>query len=253
MKVVTALPFGQTATVSVTAVQGADYAIVVPSTGGPGCPTPQGQVNFVAGTNFVQTVSWATDPTCTTGCVQVLFVGEGTVPNNPSTVTFCNTVLSLAGVQAELQALIGNVDPTSTTTIINTQPSVQAMMDFVNNTTVILNAGDASVPPEVASAWATATAGLRLLLQTFKLAGYDLSNLPPSAVEMLVEGANGFVIPGVPPDLDVLGATTALTAFFLDECGVTPPPLIVEPPPPLNVQPQPLVVQVVTVQPRFTG
>ena len=251
VKVVTALPFGQTATVSVTAVQGADYAIVVPSTGGPaGCPTPQAQVNFVAGTNFVQTVAASDDPTCAAGCVQVLFVGEGTVPNNPSTVTFCNTVLSLAGVGAELQALIGNVDPTSTTTIINTQPSVQAMMDFVNNTTVILNAGDASVPPEIASAWATATAGLRLLLQTFKLAGYDLSNLPPSAVEMLVEGANGFVIPGVPPDLDVLGATTALTAFFVDVCNsVLPPP----PPPPVVNPPVQPVVQVVTVQPRFTG
>ena len=151
-------------------------------------------------------------------------MGEGTVPNNPSTVTFCNTVLSLAGVGAELQTLVGNVDPTSHTTIINTQPSVQAMMDFVNNTTVILNAGDASVPPEVASAWATATAGLRLLLQTFKLAGYQLSNLPASAVEMIVEGANGFVIPGVPPDLDVLGATTAITAFFVSVCNSTPIP-----------------------------
>ena len=70
-------------------------------------------MNFVAGTNFVQTVAASDDPTCAAGCVQVLFVGEGTVPNNPSTVTFCNTVLSLAGVGAELQALIGNVDPTS--------------------------------------------------------------------------------------------------------------------------------------------
>ncbi len=145
---------------------------------------------------------------------------------------------------------LGNVDPTSTTTIINTQPSVQAMMDFVNNTTVILNAGDASVPPEVSSAWATATAGLRLLLQTFQLAGYDLSNLPPSAVEMLVEGANGFDLPGVPPDLDVLGATTAITAFFVSVCNATPIP----PPTPPNADPDTSsVVQVVTVQPRFTG
>ncbi len=103
VKVVTGLLPGDTATVSVTAVQGADYAIQLPSA--PGCPTPQGQVNFVAGTNFVQTIVIASNPFCTTGCVQVLFVGEGTVPNNPSTVEFCNTVLSLAGIGGELQTL----------------------------------------------------------------------------------------------------------------------------------------------------
>ena len=54
VKVVTDLAPGDTATVSVTAVQGATYAIQLPSA--PGCPSPQGNVNFVAGTNFVQTV-----------------------------------------------------------------------------------------------------------------------------------------------------------------------------------------------------
>jgi len=244
VKVVTALAPGLTATVSITAVQGATYAVFPAAAG---CATPQGNVNFVAGTNFVQTVVIASNPFCTTGCVQVLFVGEGTVPNNPSTVTFCNTVLSLAGIGGELKALVGEVDPTSHATILATQPSIEDMSTFVNNTQVILNAGDASVPPEIADAWEHATAGLRALLQTFRLAGFQLSNLPQEAVQEIVEGANGFVIPGVPIDDDVLGATTAITAFFISVCNTSPPA-----PPAPGPQPQP-AVQVVTVQPRFTG
>ena len=65
----------------------------------------------------------------------MLFVGEGTVPNVNDTVVFCNTVLSLAGIGGQLQALVGNVDPTSHATIVATQPSVEAMSDFVNSTT----------------------------------------------------------------------------------------------------------------------
>ncbi len=89
----------------------------------------------MAGTNFVQTIAATTQPICTAGCVQVLFVGEGTVPNVNDTVVFCNTVLSLAGIGGQLQALVGNVDPTSHATIVATQPSVEAMSDFVNSTT----------------------------------------------------------------------------------------------------------------------
>ena len=244
VKVVEDLAPGESMAVSVTAVQGAAYAIGVPSAAG--CPASQANVNFVAGTNFVQTVAATTQPTCTTGCVQVLFVGEGTVPNVNDTVVFCNTVLSLAGIGGQLQALVGNVDPTSHATIVATQPSVEAMSDFVNSTKVILNAGDASVPDDIASAWATATVGLRKLLQTFTLAGYQLSNLPASAVEQIVEGANGGALPGVPEDLDVLGATTAIGLFFADVCLVSPPPPGPGPPPPP-------VEQVVVVNPRFTG
>ena len=101
------------------------------------------------------------------------------------------------------------------------------------------------MPDDIASAWATATAGLRKLLQTFTLAGYQLSNLPASAVEQIVEGANGGALPGVPEDLDVLGATTAIGLFFADVCLVSPPPPGPGPTPP--------PAQVVVVNPRFTG
>ena len=76
-------------------------------------------------------------------------MGQDTVPHNTNTVTFCNAILTnpgLATFQADLKALVGNVDPTSHTTIVNTQPSVGDMQTFVNNTQVWLNAGDASVP-----------------------------------------------------------------------------------------------------------
>jgi hypothetical protein len=221
VKVITGLAAGGTQQVSVTAQQAAPYAIF-PSASG--CATPQANVNFAAGTNFVQTLAATSDPTCGAGCVQVLLVGQGTVPNNPDTVAFCNNILTgLTGVQPALKTLVGNVDPTSTQTIKDTQPSVGDMKAFVSNTQAILDAGDASVPAAIADAWATSTAGLRTLLTTFQLAGYDLSTLPVSAVEAIVEGANGITLPGVPPDQDVVAATDALTAFVTGTCLATTP------------------------------
>ncbi len=67
---------------------------------------------------------------------------------------------------------------------------------------------------------------------------------------MIVEGANGFDIPGVPPDLDVLGATTAITAFFVSVCNCDADSAGHSADSDPDTDP---VVQVVTVQPRFTG
>ena len=224
VKVVTGLAVGASITVDLTAQQGAPYAVF---TSAAGCGSPSANVNFVAGTNFVQT-ALASNPSSAAGN-QVLLVGEGTVPNNPDTAAFCKAIIGLAGVQPALKTLVGNVDPTSTQTIINTQPSVADMQAFYNDTLASLQAGDSTVPATIQPSWATSTAGLRKLLQTFQLAGYQLSNLPVDAVHEIVEGANGFKLPGVPPDQDVAAATAALTAFYSDTCvaaatPVTPTP-----------------------------
>ena len=100
------------------------------------------------------------------------------------------------------------------------------------------------------SAWATATAGLRMLLQTFTLAGYQLSNLPAIAVEQIVEGANGFVLSRVSlPDLDVLGATTAIRPVLRRRL----PGDADSAADPAGRSDAGSRVQVVAVQPRFTG
>ena len=127
-------------------------------------------------------------------------------------------------MQSGLKDLVGNVDPTDESTIANTQPSAGDMQAFIEATNNTLTLGDESVPPVVAQSWATATAGLRTLIHTFQLVGYNLSALPPSAVEQIVLGANGVKLPGVPPDTDVVGATEALTAFYTSVCAPAPPP-----------------------------
>ncbi len=151
-------------------------------------------------------------------------MGADTHPNNPDTGVFCANIASLAGVQSGLKALVGNVDPTDESTIANTQPSAGEMQTFIEATNGTLVLGDESVPPIVAQSWATATAGLRALIRTFQLVGYNLSALPPSAVEQIVLGANGVKLPGVPVDTDVVGATEALTAFYTSVCAPTTPP-----------------------------
>jgi hypothetical protein len=250
LKVITAAPGGGTTTElpDLTSEQQADFAVVAPS--GPGCGTPS-KVNFVAGTAFVLTLA-TTNPavtaSCTTACGQVLFVGQDTVPNNPNTVAFCNSILSgpasLSGFQPALKALVGDVDPTTTETIANTQPSAGDMQSFVSTYTDVINAGDASVPPSVADAWATATAGIRDLLTTFKLVNYDLSKLPVSAVKDIVLGANGVKLPGVPPDPDVVAATDAITAFVTGTCLASTPVTPLTPVTPAAP---------IAAGPRFTG
>ncbi len=138
----------------------ADQAAELHVGSAPGCGPSPSTVSLVAGTNFVLTTTNAGGPgsgtpACAEACAQVLLVGQDTVPNNPDTVAFCNTILSgpasLSGFQPALQALVGNVDPTTTTTIENTQPSKGDMQAFVETYTGVLNAGDASVPASVAS------------------------------------------------------------------------------------------------------
>jgi hypothetical protein len=220
-KVVTAAaPGSQIEIPNLTAAQGADYAIFQSAAG---CASPQAQVNFVAGTNFVQTAAAQTNPKCTNDCVQVLFVGESTVPNNPDTVAFCGNITGLANVQPSLKALVGNVDPTSKATIIATQPSYGDTKAWADATQATIDTGDASVPASIKAAWDTSTAKLRLLVQTFQLAGYQLSNLPVDAVHELVEGANGVVLPGVPVNQDVVAAQADLTAFITGTCFAATP------------------------------
>ena len=214
----------------ITAVQGAQVYI---GSAEADCSTYQNfTLNFPAGTNTVFTATNSGDipearfsePACGAACIQVLFVGEDTHPNNPDTGVFCANIASLAAVQSGLKALVGNVDPTNASTIANTQPSAGDMQAFIEATNNTLTLGDESVPPIVAASWATATAGLRTLIHTFQLVGYNLSALPPSAVEQIVLGANGVQLPGVPADTDVVGATQALTAFFTSVCAAAPTP-----------------------------
>ena len=210
----------------ITAVQGAQVYI---GSSEKDCSTYSNfTLNFPAGTNTVFTATNSGDsfdePACGAACIQVLFVGEDTHPNNPDTGVFCANIASLAAVQSGLKTLVGNVDPTSTSTIANTQPSAGDMQAFIEATNNTLTLGDESVPPIVAQSWATATAGLRTLIHTFQLVGYNLSALPPAAVEQIVLGANGVKLPGVPPDTDVVGATEALTAFYTSVCAPTQPP-----------------------------
>ena len=211
-----------------TAVQGAQ--VYIGSSGGD-CSTFQNfTLNFPAGTNTVFTatnsgssIPVGDQPSCGEACFQVLFVGEDTHTNTPNTEVFCANIVNLAGVQSGLKELVGDVDPTDETTIANTQPSAGDMQAFIESTNAALTLGDATVPPIVAQSWATATAGLRALIHTFQLVGYDLSALPPSAVEQIVLGANGIKLPGVPEDTDVVGAQEALTAFYTSVCVAAPP------------------------------
>ena len=204
----------------ITAVQGAQ--VYIGSNLAPCNTYSNFTLNLPSGTNTVFTATNSGsdfgEPACGSACIQVLMVGADTHPNNPDTGVFCANIANLAAVQSGLKTLIGNVDPTSETTIANTQPSAGDVQAFIDSTNATLTLGDESVPPVVAQSWATATAGLRAVLNTFQLVGYNLSALPPSVVEQLVLGANGVQLPGVPQNSDVVGATQALTAFYTSVC-----------------------------------
>jgi glucan phosphorylase len=55
----------------------------------------------------VQTIAGTTNPSCAAGCVQVLFVGQDTVPHNTRTVTFCNAILTNPGLARVITEAIG--------------------------------------------------------------------------------------------------------------------------------------------------
>jgi hypothetical protein len=210
----------------ITAVQGAQVYI---GSSEQDCSTYNNfTLNFPEGTNTVFTATNSGsnfgEPACGSACIQVLMVGADTHPNNPDTGVFCANIANLAAVQSGLKALVGNVDPTSETTIANTQPSAGDMQAFIDATNATLTLGDESVPPVVAQSWATATAGLRAVIHTFQLVGYNLSAIPPANVEQIVLGANGVKLPGVPQNTDVVGATEALTAFYTSVCAPAPAP-----------------------------
>lgn len=233
--------------VEVPAETGAQLAIV--PAGAPVC-SPSFPINLVAGTNtVVSTVAPFPDPIdpCTVGCFQVLLVGQNVPPSNPDTGAFCDAVVGLGGVQAALKDLLGDVDPTSATTILNTQPSTGDTAAFIHDTLAELAAGDATVPDDIKPNWQIATAPLRALIAGFQELApeYNFSLLPPEAMHQLVEGANGIQLPGVPPNRDIVGATTALANFFLANCAVAPTPT-----PGPNPSPAP---QPVSASPKFTG
>lgn len=243
-------PNGGQGVADVPADQAAGMAVVVPTGGACGSSS---DIPLVAGTNFVLTLvaaDPAATPLCTSGCAQVLLVGQDTVPHNTDTAAFCDAILlGLATVQPALKALVGDVDPTTTTTITNTQPSVGDMMTFVNDTQDAIDAGDATVPASIKPSWVIATSGLRDLLAGFKLVNFNLVGLGQPAVKSLVLGANGVSLPGVPPNPETEGATEAITAFVLGTCLAGPAPG----PEPTPGPPTPAAEETVSGAPRLTG
>jgi hypothetical protein len=123
----------------------------------------------------------------------------------------------LATVQAEFKSTIGGVNPSDPFTF----PSPGAVKTLADDITLAVTTGDFVVTDDIKPQWEIITAGLRQLVQTFKLVNYDLNGLPTSAIESLVEGANSFNLPGV-TNSDLSGAITALTAWFKANCAAAP-------------------------------
>ncbi len=176
----------------------------------------------------------------------MLFVGQVQTEAHEVDVTqFCAQIIGLGSFQAQLKLLLAPVDPTSTATIFATQPSPASLQAFVEKTQQTIDEGDESVPNTIKPQWVIATAGIRVLLQTFRLVGYDLSALPQRVVQEIVESSQGQVIPGIPPNEDVQGAGDALRFFFTTFCvAATPTPA---------PTPAPTPTQTVVAQPKFTG
>jgi len=185
-----------------------------------GCNGNAPTINLVAGTNAVFTLvdhENEGQANCTDACVQYLFVGQGAVTSTSSTSGFCVAIVDLSTVKASLKDLIGNVDPADT----STYPGANEVKAWADDTSAKLYAGDVNVTPDIAGDWATATAGLRSLIQALQVVGYDMTKLPVATVDALVHQANGQTLPGVPVDQNVVNANAALAAWYPANCGGT--------------------------------
>ena len=157
-------------------------------------------------------------------CVAGLVIGGSLAATSASadTATFCSNVNGLSGFQAGLKVLIGNVDPTSASTIANTAPSVADVATFTTGTQAVLDAGDANVPLTLQPAWTTASAGIRGIVQGFQLVANNLPAVSPSAMKELVDSANGLSV--ADPIYDAGAAQHTFDVFFLANCPPTPTP-----------------------------
>ncbi len=155
-----------------------------------------------------------------------LAVAVATTPaaaNTPNAPAFCVVLPQVAAVQAEFQALAGNIDPTSQTTITNTQPSVGDVTAFVGDVAAVVTPGDLNVTDDIKPQWDVVSGGLSQLSQTLQTAGYQFSTLPPLQVQAIVDAANASELPGVlPADLDA--AKAALTTWSTTNCVGAPTP-----------------------------
>jgi hypothetical protein len=216
-KVLSGVLPGTTQQIEVEAQQQASLQIFASAAG---CLGPASTVNFVAGTNLVITVTTNFVPTCTTDCGQVLFVDQERHPNVANTSAFCAVIPTLASIQAEFKATLGGVNPEDPFTF----PSAGAVKQLADDITLAITGGDFAVSNDIKPQWEVITAGLRTLVQVFKLVNYNVAGFPVVtntglhvSLSEIVEAANGFTLPGVPnPDLQ--GAITALTAWFKANC-----------------------------------
>jgi hypothetical protein len=192
-----------------------------------GCPGTAKTISFAAGTNLVLTLGGdatltgapgsqtTTLHSCTTGCSELFFVGQGRPVNAAATAAFCAALNpGLTGIQAEVKATLG--------TVTTSPPSIAAVKQLVTDINTLVAAGDASVPATVLPQWEQATSGLRTLSETLTAVSFDVSTLTAAQRQQLQDGANG-VNQAANPALDA--ATTVLTNFFLTSCvtaAVTP-------------------------------
>jgi len=226
-KVLTGIAGGSSQQVEVEAQQNAAVQIFSSAAG---CPGPANTINLVAGTNLVILTVAVTGtplfPPCTSDCGQVLFVDQERHPNVANTSAFCANVLNLAKFQADYKTVLGGVNPNDSLTY----PSRGAVSDLTAEIDSTVTNGDLTVPGEIKPQWETISAGLRMLSQVFKLVDFDVSKFPVVAsngdhvsLEQIVEGANGFSLPGV-KDPDLVAAVSALTNWYKANCAPAPTP-----------------------------
>ena len=166
---------------------------------------------LAAGTNLVVT---ATDVTaCTTGCAQLIVVGQDRPQNNPNTAAFCSALTALQNIQAEIKGVLGGVNPADSSTF----PSAPAVNQLVTDINSAVNAGDAVVPTTVMPQWEIVTSGLRQLATGLTSASYRLANIPEASLDTIIDGINSTA----PPSGATAAATTVLTSFFETSCITT--------------------------------